>query len=215
MEGDESKMMQTIRQRILNTVHQNDQVTVTDLAAALSMAPVSVRYHLDVLQNDGLIVIAGVKRKQQAGRPEQVYALTPEALDRFPNNYRMLAAGLLTELRHRLPDSGSNDLARIVAERLAAQAHLPVSFASFPDRLKTVVDYLNSLSYSAHWRQVDDVHYLLQTDNCPYAALLADFPELCQMDKLLVEKLVGRPAQVDCRQCGGKSYCRYTFNLSQ
>ncbi len=212
--GDKNWMMHGIRQRILDMIRRNEQVTVTELAAALSMAPVSVRYHLDILQNNGLITITGVKRKPRAGRPEQVYILTEEALERFPNNYRVLAAGLLAELQQRLAGSTAGALAQIVASRLAAQAPLPVLPATFPARIEAVTHYLNDLSYAAQWQRTDHDHYLLQINNCPYAALVVDFPELCQMDKLLVEKLVGQPVQMHCHKCNGESHCRYVFDLS-
>ncbi|MBC8449281.1 MAG: ArsR family transcriptional regulator, partial [Chloroflexi bacterium] len=59
--------MNDVRQHILNILKERGQATVADLAAALKRAPVSVRHHLDILQKQELIRMAGVQRRSSRG----------------------------------------------------------------------------------------------------------------------------------------------------
>ncbi len=203
--------MRGIRQRILEIIREHGQVTVMDLAEALHLAPVSVRHHLDILRGDGLIIVTGVERRPQAGRPKQVYALTNEALEHFPNNYQRLAAALLAAERRQPAITSRETLLKSVAEQMAREARLPAETNGFPERLPQVVHYLTDLGYAASWRQIAKGRYRLQTSNCPYAALIEEFPELCQLDKSLMEQLVGRPVEEHICIRNGYHSCQYIF----
>ena len=55
--------MQTVRKRILELLKEWGEASVSELAEALGIAPVSVRHHLDILQGQGLITVARVRRR--------------------------------------------------------------------------------------------------------------------------------------------------------
>ncbi|QLQ04913.1 MAG: ArsR family transcriptional regulator [Anaerolineae bacterium] len=103
--------MQATRHKILEILKTQSQATVSDLAEALQMAPVSVRHHLDVLQSQDLVTTQTV-HKRTVGRPEQVYLLTSEANKHFPNNFQGLSAVVLDELKKHLTTAGTGHVPR-------------------------------------------------------------------------------------------------------
>lgn len=193
--------MQTVRRRILEILKRRKSATVGDLARHLDMAPVSVRYHLDILQGDNLIQVSKVHREGSVGRPKQLYALTKEADEHFPDNFAPLTAGLVNQMKKALAP------AQVEAAFCALAGEMAQEFLqdeqveqSFEERLVHVTEFLNERGYLARWEKVRDDNsggsggdsYLLHTFNCPYAGVSTEHRELCQMDLELMKKVVGQ-----------------------
>ncbi len=179
--------MQNVRQRILQILQERGQATVADLAEALNMAPVSVRHHLDILQGDGLIRVDGVKRRQGAGRPQHVYALTPEAILVFPKNYEEVLHHLLSVLEDDFPAERVDAFLERVAQRIAQSARVEGSEEA---RLEQVVEFLNERGYMARWERAK-TGVRISLVNCPYAGLIGEHERLCRMDVCLIFYLLG------------------------
>lgn len=188
-----------VRKSILEILKKKGQATVGEMADLLNMAPVSVRYHLDILQGDNLIEIGKVQREGQVGRPKQVYMLTVDADQHFPDNFAQLTAGLVDQLKRMLP-SGEVEHAFHAIARDMASGLVDESGADLSDRhLDLVVDFLNARGYLAKWERTEEngeKGFLLHTHNCPYAGLATMHSELCCMDLALISELMG--AECEC-----------------
>jgi predicted ArsR family transcriptional regulator len=183
-----------VRKHILQILKERDGATVAELAEGLDMAPVSVRHHLDILQGDNLICVERLERKGNVGRPQQVYALTPDADELFPDNFAALAASLVRQLKQVLPPEQVESAFRAVAHELAQEMKLnPQPGQSIEERLEEVTRFLNERGYLARWEpdQSEPGTYLLHKCNCPYSGVSSEHGELCQMDQALVNELMG------------------------
>jgi predicted ArsR family transcriptional regulator len=183
-----------VRQQILEILKETGGATVAELADRLEMAPVSVRHHLDILQGDALIRVGRVERNGTVGRPQQFYVLTPEAAMLFPNNFAALAAGLVRQMKLFLsPDQvqiAFQSVAHEIAQELDQEQlrQLPLE-----ERLEQVATFLSERGYLARWEPNPGVEggYLLHKFNCPYRGVSTEHGELCAMDQLLINELVG------------------------
>jgi predicted ArsR family transcriptional regulator len=82
---------------------------------------------------------------------------------------------------------------RSVALRLGGN-FLPGQDIPLPRRLSLAVDRLNELHYQARWEAgIDGARIILA--HCPYAAIIAAYPELCTMDAYLLEQRSGLPVE--------------------
>lgn len=189
--------MHAVRQHILEILKERSCATVAELADCLQMAPVSVRHHLDILQGDNLIRVERVERSGSVGRPQQVYALTSEAGEHFPDNFAALASGLLRQIKQILPPEQVEQAFKAMAHDFcgafvaAHLAHLPTE-----ERLDQITAFLNERGYFARWEEDSGPEdgYLLHKCNCPYAGVSSEHHELCLMDQALINELVGRPS---------------------
>lgn len=187
--------MHSVRQTILEILKESGAATVADLAEQLDMAPVSVRHHLDILQGDNLIRVGRVERNGTVGRPQQSYVLTEEATSLFPNNFAALAAGLVRQMKQMMPPEMVKAAFQAVAHEIARPID-PEGLQQLPieDRLDQIVAFLNDRGYLARWETNpagDGDSYLLHKFNCPYRAVSGEHRELCTMDQLLINELVG------------------------
>lgn len=216
--------MHSVRKRILEILKECDGATVAELAARLKMAPVSVRHHLDILQGDNLICVAKVARKGNVGRPKQVYGLTPEADSHFPNNFATLSSGLVRQLKDVLPPDQVKHAFRTMATEMADEmlSELPEPTAqSAEEHLDSVVSFLNERGYLAQWEPTDESDddaqggFLLHKHNCPYIGVSGEHPELCMMDQVLVDELVGCPCKRTRSMVEEGHCCTYFIPLDE
>ena len=204
--------MQPIRRRITEIIKENGSATVTELAAELGMAQVSVRHHLDILIGEDLVEAAGVRRRDGAGRPSQVYGLTPQAVKLFPQRHDVIADGLLTELKKVLPADEVQGVFLRLAEKTAREAPAASPDQRFEDRLNEVAHFLTEKGYEARW-ELRDGSCEMHVCNCPYFGVSDRHPELCGMDQSLMEHLLPGAIRLESRALDGASQCTYVLVL--
>lgn len=191
--------MTTARQKVLNYLAKNRTASAREIARSLKMSAATVRHHLRVLVSDGRLEVESVRSRAVKGRPENVYSLPRAALG---DNLSALSDALLAE-------AGPSVEVEALAKRLAGES----DFGSQPvaKRLNLVVEKLDRMKYHARWEAGAEgprIHF----GHCPYAAIVARHPELCEMDTKLVSLLVTRPVLRESKpetQTGG--ICPFVF----
>ena len=207
--------MQATRQRILELLRDARIMTVEELAGKLELTPVTVRHHLDILKDDGLVEIPQVRRRQAPGRPQYTFQLTPAAQAYFPRNYQLLSNLMLTEIRDSMSQEQQDRMISNIAARMAAEAAIPGPHAAPEERLQAAVQYLNTRGYVAEWLREPDGGYILRTRNCPYHEVSHDHTELCSMDVQLVVRLLGAGTLRREQMSLGDHCCSYVLSVNQ
>ncbi len=185
--------MQQTRRHILEILKEHKEATIDEIVTALSarigkITAVTVRHHLEILRGDGLVAAPTVRRRSAPGRPQYVYTLTERAADHFPNNYQGLASGLLQQIKDQLPPEQVVQILEGVAAEMVDDAMVPD--APLEVRLDHTVSYLNNHGYTASWSRNQQGH-ILSVTNCPYEQVTCSNPELCKMDKRLIDGVLG------------------------
>lgn len=205
--------MQPVRRRIAEILKEHGTATVAQLAAQLGMAQVSVRHHLDILVGEDLIELTGVLRHNGAGRPSQVYALTPNAAKLFPQRHDALASHILAELKATLPSTEVRGVLRRMAEKTAQEAPREMPDQSIEDRLEQVTGFLTEKGYDARWEKSGE-NYQLHACNCPYTGVVDNHPELCMMDEIMMQRLFPDAIRLQSRAISGTTHCTYLIELT-
>jgi predicted ArsR family transcriptional regulator len=182
--------MQSTRQEILEILKEEGQATVEDLAQRLGLTPMTIRHHLNVLQAQNLVEATKVRRSQKVGRPRLVYTLTGAAEDVFPQNYGVLARHLVTEVKETVGLKETREIFRRLADRIAQDAPPPVEGQPFEERLAQVASFLETQGFIVRWEETDE-GYVLHNINCPYRQIASEHTEVCAMDSLLIDELLG------------------------
>ena len=203
--------MQSVRNRILEILKQDGQASVGALAERLELAPVSVRYHLDILLSDNLITVSKARERRRVGRPQQIYSLTADADAHFPDNFALLTAGVVRQMKQMLPADQIDGCFRKLAQEMAQPvAQDSPSDERLDERMDRVVAFLNERGYLAQWEPATG---LLHTHNCPYTGVAAEHKELCCMDLALVESLSGHNCARIQAIADGKSCCSFRVQV--
>ena len=205
--------MHPVRQKILDYLKRYGQATVTELAAHLNLAPVSVRHHLDLLIGDALVEATRVRKKSGAGRPKRLYTLTDRADALFPNNYRRLADEGLLVLKRVLTPQQFEEVMKGFAEKIAERAPEELEALPSTERLQKAIEFLNEEGYMA-FCECNEEDIILHTCHCPYKELVGEHPEICQIDQILIRRLTGMTPLRVSYMPDGEIRCTYRL-LSQ
>lgn len=183
---------QPTREQILEYLSTHARASAAEMATALGVTAANIRHHLGALQAKGL-VRAETRPTGGRGRPAKLYCLTPAAQQAYlePLTRALLAAlrqqGDAAGLPQRLCDAFCGDVS-------------PASHRSLRERLQHAMQRLETLHFKPRWEAHHDGPRVI-FHRCPYAALVADFPELCGLDVLMLERMLG--AKVERRSEGG------------
>jgi len=120
----------------------------------------------------------------------------------------MLGDNLSALSKALLAEAGSKLKMDAVAKRLAGDVDTPRQ--PIAKRLNLVVEKLDQMNYHARWEAGAEgprVHF----GHCPYVAIIAKHPELCNMDSELVGSLVGQSVEREDRPEAQRSICPFVF----
>jgi predicted ArsR family transcriptional regulator len=196
------------RQSILQLLRRHGEMTALELSEALGVGAVGVRQHLSLLERDGMVRIAGLRRN--VGRPSHLYTLTPEAEDRFPRRYDTLALDVITLVSEVAGPAAFDEV--LTLRRAASLRTLAPALAgkSRRDQVAALALILAEQGYMCEWAQEDDGSFTITQFNCPVDCVARRHQQLCAHELVLYEELLGvSVAREGVTIAGGGLCCRY------
>lgn len=198
--------MKSTRDRILHTLLKNPGSTISDLAKAVGINPISVRHHLTNLQMEGLV--SADEERHGVGRPRLIYSLTEHGMEKFPTRYLRLTSRLLDQLKTSLPQPMVSKLFTEMATSLAEDYTEQMQGLSMEERLELIRELLSEEGFTVEWEKFED-QYRIHEITCPYLQIGQNHPEVCTVDQTLISKMLAVPAEkVQCI-LDGSSHCTY------
>lgn len=198
--------MSSTRQAIIEYLQRKPGATTPEISHALKTTVQNTRHHLSVLIEQGVVEIAGQEISRKRGRPKILYALASQVHE---HNLDGLLRALLEVLFQQSPSDQSQDLLQRIARKLIVFDEPTRS--TLTNRLYRAVQRLNELHYQARWEAHTRAPRLI-LGHCPYLSILPDHPELCQIDRYLLDTLLEAPTeQVEklARDSRGAAYCMF------
>jgi len=203
--------MHETRKQILDVLGSLGVATVDQIVDEIrqnterEISAVTVRYHLGILQHEGVIDDPKHLERTSRGRPQHTFSLTPR-----PNEPQKNYAEVLLKLFQAEGGGDAGIMAKIGTQIAQESSHfhdLPVV-----ERFDAVIGYLNQRGYSASWEMAQR-GFVLTTSNCPYHDIANQTEHLCVMDMSLIAGLIGAQPQRLTRIAGGDTACSYWFDL--
>lgn len=210
-----SEAVGAAQRRIVDHLKRNGACTTTDLAAALAVTTQAVRPQLAELEERGLVV-AETMNTGTRGRPPIGWALSPLAIDLFPDRHGDLTVELIEAMRTAL---GADGLEAVLAERDRGQL---ASFDSaLPDgadvatRVELLARRRTEQGYMAEVRAEGD-DLLLVEHHCPVCAAATTCQGLCASELELFSAAVGPGAEVERTEhlLSGDERCVYRIRIT-
>jgi predicted ArsR family transcriptional regulator len=200
--------MQNTRQRIMNYLKANHKATAVELSSVFRMTSANIRHHLSILEKQGQVEVIGQNEPNGRGRPNLIYIPTRQSQE---HGLDLIADVLLDNLVEKKSSKQRESGLQQIADRLRAE--ISASNQSIALRLGVAVERMNELRYDAHWEAHADSPRLF-LGQCPYATIIEQHPELCQIDQYLLEGILGcKVKQIEkiSRQVDGSTYCIFAL----
>lgn len=187
-------------------------LTVEALSQQLDISRNAVRQHLAALELEGLVA-KGVTHPTR-GRPEQLYELTAKGHELFPRKYSWFSELLIESLREETSPEHLRQRFIEMGKRVGAQ--LPAIAGGPAERIKQMTNVMRDLGYESTTREGSGQAWpVIEATNCVFHHLASRFPDVCQFDLALLEKVVERPVlHEECMVKGG-TVCRFKFQTGE
>lgn len=205
--------MGSTRNQVLQHLLNRQRCTITDLAEAVSIDPISVRHHIAKLEGDGLV--DSIEERHGVGRPRRVYFLTEAGMELFPGRTIHFTNELLEQLKSQLSDDAYQSLFDAMA---ASMSDNYLSDHEFEDltldqRLDLIRNWLTNEGYTVHVERNEN-EIIVKESRCPYYYVGRRHGEVCTIDKRLIAKVLSaEPERTSCL-LSGDSHCTYVVPLS-
>ena len=192
---------------ILEHLHRAASGDVQTLCDVLGVTRNAIRERIGRLESAGFV--ASELKGQLRGRPRHVYRVTPEGLHELGENYREWAV-VLWETIAGYEDSAVREslIGRVqnaLAERFRKQLS---SCESMDDRLDQLADEMKSSGFNVESDHSGGLRILRET-SCPFP-MLADVDDaMCQVERRVLEQVLGAPVQFRSRCRDGHGCCEF------
>ncbi|MEI7700635.1 MAG: winged helix-turn-helix transcriptional regulator [Planctomycetia bacterium] len=192
---------------ILEHLHRTGGADVQALCDVLGVTRTAVRQRISRLEGSGLIEAA--LQGQTRGRPRHFYRVTAEGLHSLGENYRQLAVvfweaitGLQDEVVRNVLLGRIRD---VLAERFRRQL---TEGGTMDERLDQLAAEMKSSGFNIESQHHGGLRILRET-SCPFP-MLADVDEsICQVEREVLEQVLGAPVQVRSRCRDGHGCCEF------
>lgn len=196
---------------ILEYLHRNNGAVTQALCDVLGVTRTAIRQRIARLEATGLV--SAEKQSQTRGRPKNIYKVTADGLHSLGEDYRELAV-VLWESIVGLDDSEvKTELISQVQNRLAERFRRKLTESS---TLEKNLDELAS-EMKASGFNVESDHSaalpILRETNCPFP-MLADVDEtICQVERRVLEQVLGAPVEFKNRCRDGHHCCEFEVQV--
>lgn len=187
------------RERIINYLQEHHTTTTVELSQAWGLTRADIRYHLNQLLSQKIIEHVPFQPDPLAGRGRPIirYRLA-EAASRNPVN--RLCRVLISLLMASQPPGDHLIILHSIANQLSSQISGQKSDRRSPQplpmtqKLNQAMDDLNLAGYASRWEAHAQGPRIVFR-RCPYSTILAGTPEICQIDQLILEKILLTPVR--------------------
>ncbi|HSY15237.1 MAG TPA: helix-turn-helix domain-containing protein [Jatrophihabitantaceae bacterium] len=189
------------RDAVARLVLERGPQTAAALAGHLGLSAAGVRRHLDALVEDGLLVEQDARRpaRRGRGRPARTYAVTDLGRASFPNAYDDLAS---TALRYLHETGGESAVTAFAEHRAAFLEHALLAGTlvrgSTAEQVEGLAGALSAQGYAASTELVSEpavAGVQICQHHCPVAHVAAQFPQLCEAETRVFERVLGTYVQ--------------------
>ena len=201
--------MTDTRQDILNYLREKGEADVNELAETLRLSPVTIHYHLNVLQRDGLL--EGRAVRQGVGRPRNVFTLRAAAFEKFPQSYHRLSDRLLEILKSRMTEADIQALFERIGADIATEHALNLQGKPLEKKIETLIELLGEEGFMSRLERVGADHFVLTQVSCPYQYVATRHPEVCELDLQLMNTALGTAVKREACVATGDAVC--TFHI--
>ena len=210
--------MMTTKREISTLLKRNGGHSVGELAAALHLAPITIRQHLTHLQRDGFIVAE--QRSQASGRPHYIFRLSAKGhAAGFPRRSDRLVElllgeiGLLAgrELEGLTPQQKTGLVLQRLAQRLADE-YVPL-LRGWPlrEQVAFVTEVMHVDGGFAEWEETER-GYEIRDFNCLFHQLLEE--EGCEWHRHFLSRVLGTEVRVSPCSESATRCCRYLVEVA-
>jgi predicted ArsR family transcriptional regulator len=190
--------------RVVDALLRKGPLTVSELVFSIGVTRTAVRQQVDRLLADGWLM--RTQRRTGPGRPADVFAVSDKTRRLLAGHLDRLSKLLLEEVITNFGPDTAQVLLRQVTRRMARDAQASVGEGPAHERLARLAGWLQAEGVRA---ESEAEAGLLAVRTCPYAGLVEEHRELCDLERESFSELVGSPVEHEQCMLDGHACCEF------
>jgi DeoR family suf operon transcriptional repressor len=186
-------------------------LTAKELADRFGLTPNALRRHLDSLESEELV--RHRREVRGVGAPVHAFVLTDAGEALFPQGYADVLSAVLEAVRE---SDGPAGVRRVLARQWAGLVEgAETRLAELPlrERAQLVAELRSSQGYMAEATALGEDGAVIREHHCAIREVAERFPEVCEAEQDLMERLLGVPVERTGHMLAGCSHCEYTARV--
>jgi DeoR family suf operon transcriptional repressor len=183
-------------------------LTAKELGDRFGLTPNALRRHLDSLEAEELV--RHRREVRGVGAPVHAYGLTEAGEALFPQAYAPVLAAVLEAVRETAGPAGVRQLFARQWAGLVEGAGERLAELPLPERAQLVAELRSSQGYMADAAPLDGGAAVIREHHCAVRDVATRFPEICEAELELMERLLGVPVERTGHMLSGCATCEYT-----
>jgi DeoR family transcriptional regulator, suf operon transcriptional repressor len=195
------------KRKLLLLLKESPGAPLQEIAAALGISKVAALRHLTRLESDG--VVERSYRSGGVGRPRVHFRLARPAARLFPQAYDEVSRFALAYVERKLGRGSVVDLLHERADDLVVQQGAAFHAQSLGERVDHLARLRSEGGYMAELGGCRRGTFELRELNCPILAVAERYPEACEVERRMFERLLGATVETQHRVVAGDPVCRF------
>lgn len=200
-------------QQLLEFLHRSDGADVQQLCDLLDVTRNAIRSRISRLEALQLVEVQQVS--QGRGRPRNVYRLTPDGISSLGEDYRQLAIVMWEAICQLSDEPVREGLLLSIRNKLASRFRRTVGGSDdLEDRLTDLVGQMRKTGFNVESDSSTSLP-ILRESNCPFPMLADVDDRICEMERQVVEEVLGAPVEFKNRCRDGHHCCEFEIQTTE
>lgn len=182
-------------ERALSILKVDGPKSVKELAGEMDITTEGARFHLVKLGKEGLVQSKSVAEGR--GRPKQIWSLTGEGHDRFPDAHADLTVNLIDMMRDTLGEEALDEVIAANEKRTLSRYTEELKEAeNMEERVAKLAEIRSKEGYMAEYEKNED-GFLFIENHCPICTAAKTCQGFCRAELNIFQKVLGEEASVE------------------
>lgn len=200
-------------QQLIEFLHRSDGADVQQLCDLLQVTRNAIRSRISRLEILRLVEVQQVSEGR--GRPRNVYRLTPDGVSSLGEDYRQLAVVMWEAICEISDEAVRESLLLAIRKRLASRFRSTVQGSgNLTERLDQLVGQMRKTGFNVESDSTASLP-ILRESNCPFPMLADVDDRICEMERLVVEEVLGAPVEFKHRCRDGHHCCEFEIQTTE
>lgn len=200
-------------QQMLEFLHRSDGADVQQLCDLLEVTRNAIRSRITRLEGLSLVEVQQVSEGR--GRPRNVYRLTAEGVSCLGEDYRQVAVVMWEAICQISDEAVREDLLLEIRNKLASRFRQTVQGAgNLAERMDQLVGQMRKTGFNVESDATTSLP-ILRESNCPFPMLADVDDRICEMERLVVEEVLGAPVEFKHRCRDGHHCCEFEIQTTE
>lgn len=195
---------------ILKEIKRSQGLSVSELCRRIGLSYMGVKQHCVAMEKEGYLDTW--RRPKGMGRPEKAYRLTPYAQEFFPTEYSSFTCEILDSVQQVYGPNAADKILFNIYKNEGSKLASKVKGTTTEERARELAVLREEEGYmSEYYFDKETGQHQITDFNCPILVCVERYPIIRDLERQMIEKIMGIKTSRDEERVSGLYKCVFKF----